>query len=166
MWYSPATPRINQHTPWQTDAPSKTNKQKTWTINKELKANTQQRGGVAGSTPERRGEARSWSPYKLSVNKGWKGRRANSRQEQHPNSNDSAKLKNNQQTIGTHWQQGASWWITDLAPEKGGEAKKQAPSKQAQWKPNCKAGQLVTYRADYGTWGQHTNLNCHIPLRE
>jgi hypothetical protein len=24
----------------------------------------------------------------------------------------------------------------------------------------------VGYRADSGTWGQHTNLNCHTPLRE
>jgi hypothetical protein len=48
----------------------------------------------------------------------------------------------------------------------GGEVKKQAPSKQAQQKPNSKAGQLVDYRAHSRTKGQHTNLNCHTSLRE
>jgi hypothetical protein len=38
--------------------------------------------------------------------------------------------------------------ITDLAPEKGVEAKKQAPSNQAQQKPNSKAVQFVGYRAE------------------
>jgi hypothetical protein len=38
---------------------------------------------------------------------------------------------------------GASSWITDLTPGKRSEAKKQAPSKQAQQKSNSKAGQLV-----------------------
>jgi hypothetical protein len=47
----------------------------------------------------------------------------------------------------------------NLAPEKGSEAKKQAPSNQAQWKPNFKPGQLVGYRTEPRTWGQHTNLN-------
>jgi hypothetical protein len=60
----------------------------------------------------------------------------------------------------------AHWGITDLAPEKGGKAKKQALSNQAQWKPSSKAGQLVDNRADLGTWGQHTNLNGHMSLRE
>jgi hypothetical protein len=32
--------------------------------------------------------------------------------------------------------------------------------------PNSKAGQLVGYRADSRTSGQHTNLNCYTPLRE
>jgi hypothetical protein len=48
------------------------------TINKELKTNTQQRGRVAESTPEKREGARSISPHKLSVNKCWKDRRADS----------------------------------------------------------------------------------------
>jgi hypothetical protein len=60
---------------------------------------------------------------------------------------------------------GASWQITDLAPEKGGETKKQAPSKPAQWKPNSKAGQLWATELISGTWGQHTNVNCHTSLR-
>jgi hypothetical protein len=66
----------------------------------------------------------------------------------------------------THWQQGADWQIPAPAPEKGGKEKKQAPSNQAQWKPNSKAGQLVGYRADSGTWGQCTSLNCHTSLSE
>jgi hypothetical protein len=33
-------------------------------------------------------------------------------------------------------------------PKRGGKEKKQAPSNQAQWKPNSKAGQQVGYRAD------------------
>jgi vancomycin resistance protein YoaR len=75
-------------------------------------------------------------------------------------------MKNNQQIITTRWQKGASRRITDLATEKGDESKKQAPSNQAQWKPNSKSEQLVGYRTDFGTWGQHTNLNCYNPLRE
>jgi hypothetical protein len=40
--------------------------------------------------------------------------------------------------------------LTDhyLAPEKGGKAKKEVPSKPIQQKPNSKAGWLVGYRAD------------------
>jgi hypothetical protein len=70
-------------------------------------------------------------------------------------------LKNNQQTSITHWQQGAGWWITDLAPEKGGEAKKQTPNKPTQGKSNSKAGQLVGHRADL--WNLRTS---HTSLRE
>jgi hypothetical protein len=43
---------------------------------------------------------------------------------------------------------GSSCQITNLAPEKGGKANKQVPSKPTQQKPNSKAGQLVGYRAD------------------
>jgi hypothetical protein len=39
-----------------------------------------------------------------------------------------------QRSITTRWQQEAYWQITDLAPEKGDEAKKQAPGKEAQQK--------------------------------
>jgi hypothetical protein len=99
----------------------------------------QQRGCCTVSTPGKGGVARSWSLCKLLVNKSWKGRRAKSRHviswclkwvswqstkliswasEQHPKSNDTAKLKNNQQTITTSWQQGDGWWIADLAPKK------------------------------------------------
>jgi hypothetical protein len=53
--------------------------------------------------------------------------------EQHPKSNGSAaKLKNKQQTITTCWQQGASWQITDLAPKKGGKAKKPPVNKHSE----------------------------------
>jgi hypothetical protein len=43
---------------------------------------------------------------------------------------------------------GASWRTTDFAPEKRGEAKRKAPSNQAELKPNSKAGQMVDCRAD------------------
>jgi hypothetical protein len=86
--------------------------------------------------------------------------------EQHPKPDHSVGLRNKQQTITTRWQQGANWQITDLAPGKGGEVKKQTSSKQAQQKVNSKAGQLVDCRADLQNWGQHTNLNCHTSLRE
>jgi hypothetical protein len=80
--------------------------------------------------------------------------------EQHPKSNNSAKLKNNQQTSITCWQQGAYWWISELAQEKRGEAKKQASNKPTQQKPNSKAGWLVGHRADL------QNLRTsHTPLR-
>jgi hypothetical protein len=55
--------------------------------------------------------------------------------EQHLKSNDTAELKNNQQTITTRWQQETSWLISDLAPEKVGKTKKQAPNNPTQWKP-------------------------------
>jgi hypothetical protein len=71
--FPPATPGINQHIPLSRLPPNK----KTWTINKELETKTQQRGRVAESAPEKGGGARSWSFQELSVNKGWKGRRAN-----------------------------------------------------------------------------------------
>jgi hypothetical protein len=66
----------------------------------------------------------------------------------------------------THWQQGADWQIPAPAPEKGGKEKKQAPSNQAQWKPNSKAGQLVGYRADL--WKLRTAYKPKLPhpLRE
>jgi hypothetical protein len=51
--------------------------------------------------------------------------------------------------------------MTDLAPEKGGKAWKQAPGKPTQQKPNSKAAQLVGYRADL------RNLRTsHASLRE
>jgi hypothetical protein len=75
--------------------------------------------------------------------------------------NNIAKLKNNQQPSITSWQQGAHWRIFDLAPEKGDEANKQAPSKPTQRNPNSKAGWLVGYRADL------QNLRTsHTSLRE
>jgi hypothetical protein len=45
-------------------------------------------------------------------------------------------------------------------PEKGGEAKKQAPSKPTQQKPNSKAGWLVGYRADL--WNQSTTYKLKL----
>jgi hypothetical protein len=66
--------------------------------------------------------------------------------EQHPKSNSTAKLKNNQQTITTHWHRGQqiNHWP---CPRESGRGK-EAPSKPTQWKPNSKAGWLVGYRAD------------------
>jgi hypothetical protein len=81
--------------------------------------------------------------------------------DQHPKSNRAAKLKTNIKP----WQQVMDG-SRNLPPEKRGEAKKQAPSKQAQWKPSSITGQLVDYKADSGIWGQYTNLNCHTSLRE
>jgi hypothetical protein len=120
------------------------------------------------STPEKRGGARSWSPHKLSVNK-WlerqKGRQwADDKsmpeighiavhkahlfsQWATPKVKQCCKIEK-QQTSITRWQQRAGWWISDLAPEKGHKAKKQAPNKPTQWKPNSKAGRLVGHRAD------------------
>jgi hypothetical protein len=75
----PATPGINQHSPMGRLTLPPTKKQtKSWAIYKELKTNTQERDRVAESPLEKRGEARSWS-HEFSVNKDWKGRRANSR---------------------------------------------------------------------------------------
>jgi hypothetical protein len=55
---------------------------------------------------------------------------------------------------------GAGWWITHLAPEKGGKAKKQTPSKPTQWKSNSKAGWLVGYRAHL----QNLRTTCKLKL--
>jgi hypothetical protein len=78
----PATLGINQHSSLGRlnlrPTKNQTNKE-NWTINKEQKTNTQQRVQGAVSAPEKKGEARSWSPCELSVNKGWKSRRADSR---------------------------------------------------------------------------------------
>jgi hypothetical protein len=58
---SPATPRINQHSPlgrltaYPTNSPPKKNP-KNWTINKELKTSTQQRAEVAESALLQGGE--------------------------------------------------------------------------------------------------------------
>jgi hypothetical protein len=49
-----------------------------------------------------------------------------------PKAKHLCKLKNKKQTIKAYWEQGAGWGITDLAPKKGGKAKRQARSKQAQ----------------------------------
>jgi hypothetical protein len=57
---SPATLGINQHRPLgRLTLPHPCKKKKTWTINKELKTNTQQRGRAAESTPEKGGGAMS-----------------------------------------------------------------------------------------------------------
>jgi hypothetical protein len=82
----PATPTRNQHSSLgrlTTPPPTKQQQQqqKTWTINKELKTNTQQRGRNSERAPKKGGEARSWSLHELSVNKCWKGRRADRRWE-------------------------------------------------------------------------------------
>jgi hypothetical protein len=67
-----ATPGINQHSPLGRVTP--TPQKKNWIIKKELKRNIQQREWCALRAPENGGEARSWSPHKLSVNKDCKGR--------------------------------------------------------------------------------------------
>jgi hypothetical protein len=125
-----------------------------------------------GRFAERTGEgggSRRWSSCKLSVNKWLEWQKSQQGQvighclkygrwwtteliswasEQHPKSDGSPMLRNKQRTITTCWQWRADWQITDLAPGKSGEAKKQALSKQAQQKANSKAGQLVVCRAD------------------
>jgi hypothetical protein len=75
----PATLGINQHSYLGRLTP--TLQKKTWRVNNELKTNTQWRGWGAVSSPEMGcgGRARSRSPRELSVNKGWKGRRADSK---------------------------------------------------------------------------------------
>jgi hypothetical protein len=74
-WYSPSHP-------WDkpTQLLGKTNHplKKKRTIKKELKNNTQQRGRVVESASEKGGRARRWYTLELSINKGWKGRMANS----------------------------------------------------------------------------------------
>jgi hypothetical protein len=55
----PATYGINQHSPLVRLNPT-LQKKYYWTINNKLKISAQQRGGVAESTPEKRGRARSW----------------------------------------------------------------------------------------------------------
>jgi hypothetical protein len=73
------SPGINQHSPWADWHPlPPPTPQKKW-INNNLKTSTQQRGWDTESTPEKWGGARSWSPLELSINKGWKSRRADSR---------------------------------------------------------------------------------------
>jgi hypothetical protein len=59
-----------------------------------------------------------------------------------------AKLKSRHQTNITLWEQRAGWGISDLDPEKGHKAKKQASNKPTQWKHNSKAGWLVGHRVD------------------
>jgi hypothetical protein len=48
-----------------------------------------------------------------------------------------------------------------LAPEKAGEAKKQAPNKPTQQKPNCKPEHLVGYRAIF--WNLRTIYKPKLP---
>jgi hypothetical protein len=53
-----------------------------------------------------------------------------------------------------------------LPQRKGDKAKKQGTSKQAQPKPNSKAGQLVGYIADLQDLRTTKSLNYHTQLRE
>jgi hypothetical protein len=57
--------------------------------------------------------------------------------------------------------QRTSLQISDLAPEKGGEAKKQAPNKQTHQKPNTKTGWLVCYRTVL--WNLRTIYKLKLP---
>jgi hypothetical protein len=152
MQYSPSTPRTNQHSPLGRLTPLQ--KKKTWTINKEPKTNTHQRDRVGETTLEKGGRARSWSPtnfhnQKLERQEGWKwtsdkllpeigqvavhkvhllSQWATSKVKQHCKIEKQSANHHNTLTAGgrlmDHW----------LFPEKRGEAKKQAPSNQAQWK--------------------------------
>jgi hypothetical protein len=56
--------------------------------------------------------------------------------------------------------------ISDLAPEKGGEAKKQVPNKPTQKKSNSKQDGWRVIELFFGSWGQYTNSNCQTSLRE
>jgi hypothetical protein len=70
------TPEINQHSALGRLTPlmqkEKTEQTRNW------KLTYRRGGGNTGSAPEKGGGARNWSPHKLSVNKGWKGRKGNS----------------------------------------------------------------------------------------
>jgi hypothetical protein len=59
MWFPPVTPRINQDSSLDRLTLQSPHTHTKRTINKELKANTQQRDGVAQSTPEKGGGVRS-----------------------------------------------------------------------------------------------------------
>jgi hypothetical protein len=95
----------------------------------------QQRGEGSVSTLEKGGRGKSWSPCKHSVNKDWKNQKGLQQAGDKPlpeiehvevhkahllshwatsKWNNAAKLKTNQQTIITCWQQRASWRISDL----------------------------------------------------
>jgi hypothetical protein len=58
--FFPSHPRINQHRPLGRLTQSPLHTHKNLTINKELKTNTQQRDGVAGSAPEKGSRARNY----------------------------------------------------------------------------------------------------------
>jgi hypothetical protein len=70
MWYSTATPGINQHSPLDrlTSIPQKKNLDNEQRTEK----NTQQRGQGTLSAPEKGRWARSWTPHNHSVNKAWR----------------------------------------------------------------------------------------------
>jgi hypothetical protein len=80
----------------------------------------------------------------------------------YPKSNGSPKLKNNQQTIKKRWQQGASCERSLTLPQRKQVRQEQKPpSKQARWKHNSKAEQLVDYRDNLLNLRHHSNLNCN-----
>jgi hypothetical protein len=68
-------------------------------------------------------------------------------------SNNTAKLKNKEQTITTYWQEGAGWQITDIAPEKGARQRNKPSINQHSENPTPKqdswwATELIPERED------------------
>jgi hypothetical protein len=180
----PATSGINQHSPLDRltlhHPPPKKKTPKNW-INKELKTNTQQTGWGAVSIPEK-GEQQgadlhaNFSKQRLERQKGqqWAGDKplpkigqvevhkahllsqwATSKVKWHCKIEKQSANHHNTLTAGGrlthHWP----------FPEKWGEAKKQGPSKLTQWKPNSKAGWLVSHRADF--WNLRTTYKLKLP---
>jgi hypothetical protein len=139
--------------------------------------NMQLRGWGAVSAPEKEGRARSWSPCELSVNKGWRDRRANSRQvtshcligqvvvhkthllSQWATSKVRQHCKIEKQSANHHSMLTSGGRLTDHwpCPRERGQGKETSPQR----KPNSKAGWMVGYRADL------LNLRIsHTSLRE
>jgi hypothetical protein len=135
-----ATPGINQHSPLDRliSCTTAKKKKKPWTINMELKMNMQQKGQNAVGSWEKGGEARSWSPHKLSVNKGsmtnsslviryclkygrwWSTKLISWASDKHPKSNNTAN-HHNTLTAGS--------WLTDHwpCPRERGQGKETSP---------------------------------------
>jgi hypothetical protein len=170
----PASPRINQHGPLgPCKKHQKTKQKKTEQYTRNWKL-THSRGPELPKAHHRSGEskvlisAQTYSKKRLKSQKGWQRAGDKPRPEIGQGAVHKAHLLSQwvtskvkqhckiEKQSANHHNTLAAWarcWFTDLAPEKEGEAKKQALNNQAQWKPNSKAGQLVDYRADSGTWG-------------
>jgi uncharacterized protein YqcC (DUF446 family) len=175
--FPPATPRINQYSSLGrlTLPPHKKNNN-NWTISKELKTNTQHRDRVAKSALEKMGrgnELISTQPFSrqsLERQKGWQwvGDKLLPELGQvvvhkaHLLSQWAIKqyCKTEKQTANHHNTLIEGGWLTHHWPLPQRKRARQR-NKLPVIKPNSKAGQLMGYRADSGTWGQHTNLSCH-----
>jgi hypothetical protein len=119
-------------------APEKGEEQGTypmWTINKQM---ARKPGRPRGGSDKPLPEVRQVVDYKAHLLSRWET----------PKVKGFCKIE--KQTVNHHntLTAGVNWWITDLAPEKGGEPKSQATSKQVQQIATSKTGQLVDYRAD------------------